>query len=50
MNATVTRYSPLRELVTMNDRLNRMFSDFYGEAFGRTGWMPAVDICESSAS
>jgi HSP20 family protein len=29
------------------DRLNRMFSDFYGETFGR-GWMPAVDIFENN--
>ena len=30
------------------DRLNRMFSDFYGEAFSRA-WVPAVDIYETDA-
>jgi HSP20 family protein len=28
------------------DRLNRMFADFYGEAFGQ-GWVPPVDIFET---
>jgi HSP20 family protein len=28
------------------DRLNRMFSDFYGETFSR-GWVPAVDVYET---
>ena len=41
------RWEPARELASMEiDRLNRMFSDLYGEAFGR-GWMPAVDIYEN---
>jgi len=44
----LVRWDPTRELASMEiDRLNRMFSDFYGEAFGRTGWMPAVDIFEN---
>ena len=44
----LVRWDPTRELASMEiDRLNRMFSDFYGEAFGRTGWMPAVDIYEN---
>lgn len=43
----LVRWDPTRELASMEiDRLNRMFSDFYGEAFGR-GWMPAVDIYEN---
>jgi HSP20 family protein len=43
----LVRWEPARELASMEiDRLNRMFSDFYGEAFGR-GWMPAVDIYEN---
>jgi HSP20 family protein len=29
------------------DRLNRMFSDLYGEAFSRSAWVPAVDIYET---
>ena len=37
----IVRWEPSRELASMEvDRLNRMFNDFYGEAFGR-GWMPA---------
>ena len=43
----LVRWDPTRELASMEiDRLNRMFSDFYGEAFGRS-WVPAVDIYEN---
>jgi HSP20 family protein len=42
----LVRWDP-RELATMEvDRLNRMFSDFYGENFGRN-WLPPVDIYET---
>jgi HSP20 family protein len=41
----LVRWDPARELAGMEiDRLNRMFSDFYGgESFAKT-WTPAVDI------
>jgi HSP20 family protein len=43
----LVRWDPARELAGMEiDRLNRMFDDFYGGAFGRT-WVPAVDIYET---
>ena len=43
----IVRWEPTRELASMEiDRLNRMFSNFYGEQFGR-GWTPAVDIYET---
>ena len=43
----IVRWEPARELASMEiDRLNRMFTDFYGEAFSR-GWVPAVDIYET---
>ena len=42
----LVRWDPLRELAGMEiDRLNTMFSNFYGEGFSR-GWVPAVDIYE----
>jgi HSP20 family protein len=42
----LVRWDPLRELATMEvDRLNNMFSNFYGEGFSR-GWVPPVDIYE----
>ena len=42
-------WEPARELATMEiERLNRMFTDFYGEAFSRA-WVPAVDIYETDA-
>jgi HSP20 family protein len=45
----IVRWEPARELESMEiDRLNRMFSDFYGETFSR-GWVPAVDIYENDA-
>ena len=44
----LVRWNPLNELATMEvDRLNNMFSNFYGEGFSR-GWVPAVDIYESN--
>ena len=44
----IVRWSPARELAGMEiDRLNRMFADFYGEAFGQ-GWLPPVDIFETN--
>jgi len=42
------RWSPARDLAGMEiDRLNRMFSDFYGDAVVR-GWVPAVDIYQAA--
>ena len=44
----IVRWEPARELASMEiDRLNRMFSDLYGEAFGRSAWVPPVDIFET---
>ncbi len=43
----IVRWNPTHELAGMEiDRLNRMFSEFYGDAFGR-GWVPPVDIYET---
>ena len=43
----IVRWDPARELAGMEvDRLNRMFSEFYGDAFAR-GWVPPVDIYET---
>ena len=45
----IVRWEPARELATMEiERLNRMFTDLYGEAFSRA-WVPAVDIYETDA-
>jgi HSP20 family protein len=45
----IVRWEPARELESMEiDRLNRMFSDFYGEAFSRA-LVPPVDIYETDA-
>jgi len=44
----LVRWDPLRELTGMEiDRLNNMFSNFYGEGFTR-GWVPPVDIYEGN--
>ena len=44
---TLVRWNPVRELASMEvDRLNRMFSDFYG-GFDRA-WVPAVDVYETN--
>ena len=43
----LVRWNPAGELAGMEiDRLNRMFSDFYGDAFVRA-WVPAVDIYQA---
>jgi HSP20 family protein len=47
MHMAIIRWSPARELEGMEiDRLNRMFANFYGEAFVQ-GWVPPVDIFET---
>jgi HSP20 family protein len=44
----LVRWDPGRELAGMEvDRLNRMFNDFYNEAFTHA-WVPAVDIYEGN--
>jgi HSP20 family protein len=45
----LVRWSPVGELASMEiDRLNRMFSEFYGgEGFSRS-WVPPVDIYETA--
>jgi len=43
---TLVRWDPIRELASMEvDRLNRMFTDFYG-GLGHS-WVPAVDVYET---
>jgi HSP20 family protein len=43
----IVRWNPTRELAGMEiDRLNRMFADFYGNAFEQA-WVPPVDIYET---
>jgi HSP20 family protein len=43
----IVRWNPAGDLASMEvDRLNRMFSEFYGDAFSRT-WVPPVDIYET---
>jgi HSP20 family protein len=43
----LVRWDPIRELASMEvDRLNNMFSSFYGEGLSR-GWVPPVDIYET---
>ena len=45
----IVRWEPARELATMEiECLNRMFTDFYGEAVSRAR-VPAVDIYETDA-
>lgn len=44
---TVVRWDPARDRASMEvDKLNRMFSNFWDESFGRA-WTPAVDIYET---
>jgi HSP20 family protein len=54
---TLVRWEPMRELVTLQDRINRMFTDTLfrplpgeedGQGFGT--WSPYVDVLEDSES
>jgi HSP20 family protein len=43
----IVRWEPAGDVASMEiDRLNRMFSSFFDDQFGRT-WSPAVDIYET---
>jgi len=50
----IVRWDPVRELVVMQDRLNRFFDDFGrrtdDDVMSRGDWMPAVDIYQSDAN
>jgi HSP20 family protein len=48
----VVRWDPLRELATMQERMNRLFGDLYtrrgeDDVMTRGDWVPAVDIFEN---
>jgi HSP20 family protein len=48
----IVRWEPFRDLVTTQDRLNRLFNETMGRFFGDEGvragaWVPAVDIYET---
>jgi len=50
---TVIRWTPIRELATMQERMNRLFEDVMkppyrsDEGFAAPAWAPAVDIYET---
>ena len=48
----IVRWEPFRDLVTTQDRFNRLFNDTLARAFGNEepssrAWMPPVDIYET---
>jgi HSP20 family protein len=49
---SITRYDPFRDLKTLQDEVNRLFSTNFSRSFGDEGlsrgaWTPTVDIYES---
>ena len=49
---SITRYDPFRDLRSLQDEVNRLFSSnlsrsFGDEGLGRGAWMPTVDIYEN---
>ena len=49
---TVVRYDPFRDLRTLQEEVNRLFSTnltraFGDEGIGRGAWAPSVDIYEN---
>jgi HSP20 family protein len=47
----IVRWEPFRDLLTTQDRFNRLFNETFSNVFGsgegRVGWNPAVDIYET---
>jgi HSP20 family protein len=48
----ITRFDPFRDLAVLQDRMNRMFNDSYGNRqedhmLNRGTWVPPVDIYEA---
>jgi HSP20 family protein len=48
----IVRFDPLRELATMQERVNRVFGDFYtrrteDDLLAHGAWVPSVDIFET---
>jgi HSP20 family protein len=49
---TIVRYDPIRDLRTLQEEVNRLFSTnltraFDDEGIGRGAWAPSVDIYEN---
>ena len=49
---SITRFDPFRDLRTLQDEVNRLFSTNYSRSFGEEGfargaWAPSVDIFEN---
>jgi HSP20 family protein len=47
----ITRWRPFRDVVSIQDEMNRLFDDFFGRPVLKTGWTegvwsPTVDISE----
>ena len=51
--STIVRWDPLKDLATVQDRMNRMFNDVWGrtragdEDYISGSWMPSVDVRET---
>ena len=48
----IVRWEPFRDLITTQDRMNRLFNETLGRVFGEEGarvgaWVPAVDIYQT---
>ena len=49
----IVRWEPFRDLLTTQDRFNRLFNDTFSRFWGeggeptQTGWLPAVDVYET---
>ncbi|MDD5563542.1 MAG: Hsp20/alpha crystallin family protein [Thermoanaerobaculaceae bacterium] len=51
--STIVRWDPIREIATLQNRMNRVFNDVWGqthrpeEDYISGSWMPAVDVRET---
>ena len=50
----ITRWEPFKDLMIMQERMNRLFNEFFSrpagydeEGTGQGAWAPLVDICET---
>jgi HSP20 family protein len=44
--ATIVRWDPFRDITSLRDEMNRLFSRSLGEPAGGQMWSPAVDVVE----
>ena len=45
---TIVRWDPFRDITSLRDEMNRLFSRTLGETAGGPAWSPAIDVIEQA--